>query len=65
VNLLNAHPIEGMTVPKGKPELLNGWAPKIDISNQKSKDIFGVTYKPHEDIVNNTLNSVLKLGWKQ
>jgi hypothetical protein len=65
VNSLNTHPIKDVKVPKGKPELLNGWAPKVNVGNKKSKEIFGITYKPHEDIVNNTIRSSLKLGWKQ
>ncbi|PVF97745.1 NAD(P)-binding protein [Serendipita vermifera] len=65
LNYLNAHPIEGFTVPKGKPELLNGWTPKVDNSNKKSKEMFGITYRPFEEIVNSTVTSALKLGWKQ
>jgi hypothetical protein len=65
VDVLNAEPVEGIVVPKGKPELLTGWAAKVDYSNQKSKDVFGTHYRPIEETIRNTLVHALEIGWTQ
>jgi hypothetical protein len=65
VNILNANPVQGITVPKGKPELLDGWVPKATFSNQLSRQLFGVDYRPMEDTVRNTVIHALEVGWHQ
>jgi hypothetical protein len=65
VNILNDNPVQGITVPKGKPELLEGWAPKVAFSNQLSRELFGIEYKRIEDTVRNTVTHALEVGWHQ
>jgi hypothetical protein len=65
VNILNDNPVQGITVPKGKPELLEGWTPKVAFSNQLSRELFGIEYNPIEDTVRNTVIHALEVGWHQ
>jgi hypothetical protein len=65
VNVLNAQPIEGIVVPKGKPELLDGWKAKADFSGQKSTDKLGLTYRPIEETIRETILDAFKHGWHQ
>lgn len=65
LDILNAEPVEGIVVPTGKPELLKGWVAQVDYSNQKSKDTFGIQYRPIEETIHNTLIHALQLGWHQ
>jgi hypothetical protein len=65
VNILNANPVEGIVVPKGKPEILNGWEPQVQYSKQASQDLLGAEYKTAEETVRAVLVHALENGWTQ
>lgn len=65
LNILNSNPVPGITVPKGKPELVEDWNAKVVFSNQLSQELLGAEYTPIEDTVRTTLIHALEVGWHQ
>lgn len=65
MDILNAKPIEGITVPKGKPELLKDWKPNYPVSREKVEKILGGTFRPTDEMVRDAIIGALKVGWTQ
>jgi hypothetical protein len=65
VDILNANPIEGIVVPKGKPELLKDWKPKYPVSRENITKILGGTFRPVDEMVRDAIIGALKVGWTQ
>ncbi|PVF97743.1 NAD(P)-binding protein [Serendipita vermifera] len=65
LDILNSDPVPGIIVPKGKPELLEGWNAKVLFSNELSRELLGAEYTPIEDTVRTTLTHALEVGWHQ
>ncbi|PVF98194.1 NAD(P)-binding protein [Serendipita vermifera] len=62
---LNSNPIDGLAVPKGKPELLQDWTVQVNFMAQKSIDELGMSYRPLRETIHDTIIHALKLGWHQ
>ncbi|PVF97742.1 NAD(P)-binding protein [Serendipita vermifera] len=65
LDILNSNPVPGIIVPKGKPEILEGWNAKMVLCNQLSRELLGAEYTPIEDTVRTTLIHALEVGWHQ
>ncbi|PVF97744.1 NAD-binding protein [Serendipita vermifera] len=65
LNILNANPVQGITVPKGRPEILNGWEPQLQYSKQASQELLGAEYRSAEESIRDVLTHSLEMGWTQ
>jgi hypothetical protein len=63
VNYFAANPIEGVTLAKGDPDLLNDWKPSITFATEKAKEILGTVYKSPEESARESVDSAMKRGW--
>lgn len=63
MDIINAKPIAGLTVPAGNPE--SGKDVEMDrpFSAAKSKAVLGMTYRPIADTVHDLVEQAVELGW--
>ncbi|KAG8784872.1 methylglyoxal reductase (NADPH-dependent) gre2 [Serendipita sp. 411] len=63
-DLVNANPIEGVTVPLGNPGAGKNFTPEKYLLAEKSEKLLGMTYRKPEDALLETIRSGVEFGWK-
>lgn len=65
VDVINANPVEGITVPRGTPDPQRSHQIQRSWSSKKAERVLGATFLPLEDTIHETLVQALNLGWTQ
>ena len=65
VDILNAKPIPGVTVPVGTPGNGKNAVRTHIFEPVKPAKLLGLTYRPVEETVHETILQAVELGWKQ
>ncbi|KIM31973.1 hypothetical protein M408DRAFT_241598 [Serendipita vermifera MAFF 305830] len=64
-DILNANPVPGVTVPVGTPGNGKNAVPTHIFDHETPAKVLGLTYRPAEQTIRETLLQAVELGWKQ